>query len=139
MDDSSKDPSQQHTILLVEDDSMLSSMYKEKFELEGFRVLIAFDGETGLQKALNETYDLLVLDIMMPKLSGTELLTKLRETEKGRDLPVIVITNLSDKDEEKKIEDLHVFSFFPKDEITPSILVDSAKKALSSGAGDGKY
>jgi DNA-binding response OmpR family regulator len=126
-----EDQTEKPIILLIEDDPILSKMYTEKFTLEGFTVLTAFDGESGLQKAMNETYNLLVLDIMMPKLSGTELLTKLRSTSRGKDLPVIVITNLSDKTEQQKLEALHVYSFFTKAEITPGILTETVKKALN--------
>lgn len=119
-----------YTILLIEDDPILSKMYTEKFTMDGFTVIPAFDGEEGLAKASQESYDIIVLDIMMPKLSGTELLAKLRKTAKGQNVPVIVITNLSDPDEEKRLEDMHIYSFFTKAEITPGQLADTVRKAL---------
>lgn len=118
------------TILLVEDDPILSKMYTEKFTMDGFTVIPAFDGEEGLAKATKENYDILILDIMMPKVSGTELLVSLRKSAKGQSVPVIVITNLSDPDEQKKLEDLRVYSFFTKAEITPGQLSEAVKKAL---------
>ncbi len=118
------------TILLVEDDPILSNMYNAKFQIAGFNVLIAEDGEIGLKKALEESYDLIILDIMMPKLSGTDLLEQLRATDKGKTMPVIVITNLSDFEEKKKIESLNVYAMLVKADITPSQLVEYTKKAL---------
>lgn len=118
------------SILLVEDDPILSNMYNAKFQIAGFDVLIAEDGEIGLKMALEEKYDLIILDIMMPKLSGTDLLTQLRETEKGKTMPVIVITNLSDFEEKKEIENLSVYAMLVKADITPSQLVEYTKNAL---------
>lgn len=121
-----------HTILLIEDDPVLSKMYTEKFTLDGFAVLTAYDGESGLEKALNETYDILILDIMMPKLSGTELLAKLRITPNGKNIPVIVITNLTDKSEQQRLEELKVYALFTKADITPGDLANAVKKALTN-------
>jgi DNA-binding response OmpR family regulator len=118
-------------ILLVEDDPILSKMYSTKFEIEGFEVLTAFDGEEGLKKALAEEYHLLVLDLMMPRLSGTELLVQLRNSEKGKDKLVIVITNLMDKEEQEKVKELGVYQIMTKAEITPGELVVVTKKALN--------
>jgi DNA-binding response OmpR family regulator len=125
--------SQQHLakILLVEDDPILSKMYVTKFEIEGFEMLTAFDGEEGLKKAMEEEYHLLILDLMMPRLSGTELLTQLRSTEKGKDKLVIVITNLMDKEEQEKVKALGVYQILTKAEITPGELVTVTKKALN--------
>lgn len=117
-------------VLLIEDDPILSKMYSTKFELEGFDVITSQDGEDGLKKALSEDYHLLVLDLMMPRLSGTEILTQLRASEKGKSKTVIVITNLMDKDEQTKVESLGVYVFLTKAEITPGELVETAKKAL---------
>src|SRR5260221_9201958 len=97
-------------VLLVEDDSILSKMYATKFEIEGFGVLLAYDGEEGLKKALEDDYHLLVLDLMMPRLSGTELLTQLRQSEKRKNTLVIVITNLMDKEEQEKVKTLGVYA-----------------------------
>ena len=77
---------QKKTILLIEDDTFLVKMYKSKFENEGFIALVAIDGEEGLKLALSENIDILVLDLMLPKLSGHDLLTRLRKDEKGKDM-----------------------------------------------------
>src|SRR6185369_6451188 len=118
-------------ILLVEDDPILSKMYATKFELEGFTVVVAYDGEDGLKKATEEDYNLLLLDLMMPRLSGTELLTQLRQSEKGKTKPVIVITNLMDKEEQEKVKSLGVYQIMTKAETTPGEIVSVAKKELN--------
>jgi DNA-binding response OmpR family regulator len=117
-------------ILLVEDDPILSKMYATKFQLEGFEVSTAFDGEEGLKKALETEYHILILDLMMPRLSGLELLTQLRNSPNGKDKPVLVITNLMDREEQEKVKNLGVFKIMTKAEITPGELVTQTKEAL---------
>src|SRR3990170_3430272 len=99
MDDSQKKT--QPVILLIEDDPILSKMYSEKFSNEGFKVLIASDGAIGLEMALKEHIDIILLDIMLPRISGTDLLVKLRNEPKGKNIPVIALTNLADPKEKE--------------------------------------
>ncbi len=117
-------------ILLIEDDPFLIRMYKDKFVLEGFEVLIAEDGETGLKMATNETVNLIILDLLIPKLSGIELLKKLRETEIGKSLPVVVLTNLTEKGKQQEAMKLGVRDFLIKADLTPGELVVKIKKVL---------
>src|SRR3989338_1858112 len=83
-------------ILLIEDDSMLASMYQERLSEEGYEVTIAYDGEEALEKTAVEPH-LILLDIMLPKLNGFEVLKKLKENPKTRRIPVIILTNLGSK------------------------------------------
>ncbi len=86
-------------ILIVEDEKMLAEMYKDNFEQEGFEVLSAFDGEEGLEMALKETPDLVILDILLPKKEGTDVLKEIRESgEWGSNAPIIMLTNLDSRD-----------------------------------------
>lgn len=86
-------------ILIVEDEKMLAEMYKDKFEQDGFQVLSAYDGEEGLETALREKPDLVILDILLPKKEGTDVLKELRESgEWGHDVPVVMLTNLDSRD-----------------------------------------
>lgn len=117
-------------ILLIEDDPFLIRMYKDKFVLEGFEVLIAEDGETGLKIATSETVNLVILDLLIPKLSGIELLKKLRETEIGKSLPVVVLTNLTEKEKQQEAMKLGVRNFLIKADLTPGELVVKIKKVL---------
>lgn len=117
-------------ILLIEDDPFLIKMYKDKFAMEGFEVLIAEDGETGLKMATNETVNLIILDLLIPKLSGIELLKKLRETERGKTLPVVVLTNLTEKEQQQEAMKLGVRDFLIKADLTPGELVLKLNKVL---------
>jgi two-component system, OmpR family, alkaline phosphatase synthesis response regulator PhoP len=109
-------------LLLVEDDVFLVNMYKSKLEDEGYDLLVANNGEEGLFLAQKEEIDLLILDLMLPKMSGVVLLEKLRETKP--DLPVLILTNLTDEEEAKKTLSLGVKEFVVKSDITPNQLVE---------------
>jgi DNA-binding response OmpR family regulator len=86
-------------ILLVEDDSYLVRMYQKVLELEGFEVVVAQDGETGTKLAETDKPDLVLLDIMLPKMSGYQVLDALRSKETTKHLPVIVLTNLASSED----------------------------------------
>ncbi len=118
------------TILLVEDDPVLSKMYSEKFKFEGFNVLTAPNGEDGLRLALSEKIDMILLDLMLPRLSGTELLTKLREDAKGKNIKVIVLTNLAEQEEKNKTASLGVVDYLIKAMQTPEEVVKKVKAHL---------
>jgi CheY-like chemotaxis protein len=81
-------------ILLVEDDGLMSRMYGRIFVHEGYTVEIAADGEAGFVKAKEFQPDLILLDVMMPKMNGLELIQKLKEDERTRHIMVVLLTNL---------------------------------------------
>ena len=85
------------TILIVEDVPSLQTAIKEIFEDFNFKVLTASNGEEGLQKAFAKKPDLILLDIVMPKMDGLSVLSLLRKDKWGKNVPVIILTNLSDK------------------------------------------
>lgn len=118
-------------ILLIEDDPFLVGMYKEKFSLEGFNVLVAEDGLQGLSFATSRKIDMIILDILIPKLSGIDLLARLRQDEKGKDIPVIALTNLSGSDDEEKIRSYGVKEYLIKSNYTPGQVVEVIRKYLS--------
>lgn len=83
---------------VVEDESSLSKALQDKLENEGFSVLTAKNGKDGLDIATKEHPDLILLDIVMPVMDGLTMLDKLRHDEWGTEVPVILLTNLSDKE-----------------------------------------
>jgi DNA-binding response OmpR family regulator len=119
-------------ILIVEDDPILARMYKEKFKHEGFSVLIAADGETGLKMSLEENINLILLDIMLPRLSGTDLLMRLREDPKGKNIPVVALTNLAEENEKQKVLQLGVKEYLVKAMQTPEKVVEVVKKYVNN-------
>lgn len=119
-------------ILLIEDDPLIDKMYRAKFASEGFKFEVAQDGIEGLELALNKVPDFIILDIMMPRLSGIDFLEKLRQKPKGKKIPVIVLTNLSEKEEEERAQELGVVDYLVKANVTPGTVVDKIKKHLGS-------
>ncbi len=118
-------------ILIVEDDPVLARMYTEKFKFEGFNVIVAKDGEEGLQIALKNAIHLILLDIMLPRMSGIDMLSKLREDPRGRSLSVIVLTNLAEAEEKAKAIQLGVRDYLIKAMQTPEEVVNLVKKYLT--------
>ena len=81
-------------VLIVEDEAAVSGVLRDNLENEGFEVFIATDGEEGLNMALKEKPDLILLDILLPKIDGTTVMQKLREDSWGKTVPIILLTNL---------------------------------------------
>jgi len=119
-----------HTILIVEDDPVLSHMYSEKFTFEGFNVLNAKDGEEAFSLATTKDIDVVLLDIMLPKVSGTDFLEKFRMEPKGKVTPVIALTNLAEEEEKQKAIKLGVEVYLVKAMQTPEQVVDTIKKCI---------
>lgn len=82
------------TILVIEDDKSVAALLEDVLKSEGFDVLVERDGEWGLRKFQEKTIDLLIVDVLIPKIKGFDLITRIRETEKGRNLPIIVISGV---------------------------------------------
>lgn len=122
-------------ILIVEDDAPLAEVLQERFENEGFDVIVAKDGEQGLFMALEKQPDVILLDIVMPKLDGLTMLRQLRAREEGRNIRVIVMTNLSDSKEVHEALSLGAHDFLVKSDWAIADLVASVRSQLKeSGA-----
>jgi DNA-binding response OmpR family regulator len=117
-------------ILLVEDDPFLLSMYTVKFELENFSVISAEDGEKGLNLAKKEKPSIILLDIMLPKKDGFEVLEELKKDDNTKSIPVILLTNLSQKTEVSKGLSLGADDYLIKAHFMPSEVVDKIKKLI---------
>lgn len=110
-------------ILFIEDEPVFVEMFGKRLRDEGYEVTAMRDGASGLQAALDGTFDLVICDIMMPGMDGRELVTKLREAEKENNTPVFVFSASLDTVELKALEASHdVEKTFLKTQITPSEL-----------------
>ncbi|MDD5290564.1 MAG: response regulator [Patescibacteria group bacterium] len=118
-------------ILLVEDDPFLLSMYNTKFEMENFKVVTAEDGEKGLKLALKEMPDVILLDIMLPRMDGFEVLKALKADKKTSGIPVILLTNLSQKEKVKEGLSLGANDYLIKAHFMPSEVVEKIKKLIN--------
>ena len=105
---------QKKKILIVEDEASLSRALKDKFESEGFEVMVAENGAIGLQVALKELPDMILLDIAMPVMDGLEMLKLLKETETGKKIKVIILTNYGDMDKFVLAKDLGADDYLVK-------------------------
>ncbi|MFH1522741.1 MAG: response regulator [Patescibacteria group bacterium] len=117
-------------ILIIEDDPFLLSMYTTKFELENFNVISADDGKRGLKLALEEKPDIILLDILLPKMNGFEMLKILKSDKSAESIPVILLTNLSQKDEVEQGLNLGAVDYLIKAHFMPSEVVEKIKKYI---------
>lgn len=117
-------------ILLVEDDPFLLNMYATKFELDNFEVVTAEDGEKGLKLAQKEKPDIILLDILLPKLDGFEVLRELKAKNDTKNIPVILLTNLSQRDDVEQGLKIGATDYLIKAHFMPSEVVEKIKKAL---------
>lgn len=120
-----------HSVLIVEDDPILLEMYKDLFESNKFEVRTASDGEHGLQLALQFKPDLLLLDLLLPKMDGTTVLERLRTDSWGTKVPIIVLTNLNIDGAllEKIIRNRPAYCLM-KVGVTPNEILTKAKELL---------
>ena len=119
-------------ILFVDDDNFLRKVYKAELEDHGHEVILAADGEEGLSKAREFDPDLIILDMIMPEKNGFEVLTELQEDPGTKNIPVVILSNLGQKDDIKKGLDLGAVDYLVKDNTTLAIIVDKVSEYLHS-------
>lgn len=118
-------------ILIVEDDEFLVNIYQTKFEIEGFKVFLAKDGEQALKVAKSKLPDIMLLDILLPKLDGFAVLEELKKDPATKNIPVILLTNLGQKEDVQKGLNLGAADYLIKAHFKPSETVDKVRKVLS--------
>lgn len=116
---------------IIEDEQSISQMYKLKFESEGFEVFTAENGAKGLELIEAHKPDVILLDIMMPEMTGDEMLKKLRNTDWGKNIKVIILTNVSQEEALKKVRELGVSDFVIKAQSTPHQVLEVVRRVLS--------
>lgn len=117
-------------VLLVEDDEMLHTMYTQKFAKEGYEVFSAYNGAEGLQMVDEKKPDVILLDIIMPKMDGFVALKKLKKNENTAKIPVILLTNLGQEEDIRKGKELGADDYFIKANHTPQEIVAKVKEVL---------
>ncbi len=115
-------------ILVVDDEDSVREIYRHEFLNNGYTVVVAQDGEEGLLKAGEERPDMMLLDIMLPKMSGIEVLRALKENELTKKIPVLLLTNLGEETIIKEGFELGADGYLLKVSYTPSQVVDEVKK-----------
>ncbi|NBW29205.1 response regulator, partial [bacterium] len=122
------DNSKKYKILLVEDDESLSNVYVTRFEAEGFDIRRVGNGEDALATAINYQPDIILLDIMMPKVDGFDVLDILKNTNKTKDLKIIMLSALSQEMDIDKAKKLGADDYLIKSEVTIADVVEKIKK-----------
>lgn len=119
-------------ILYVEDDQFISEIYMRKFQASGFEVKNAVTGKEVLRSLKTDTYDLMLLDLVIPEMSGIDVLRELKENPdyKGLDLKIIVFSNLSSDEDRKQCLDYGADGFISKTELSPTGVVEEVNRYL---------
>lgn len=119
-------------IAIIEDDQAISQMYRFKFEAEGFDAQTAENGKLGLELVQTMKPDIILLDLMMPEMTGDEVLEKLRASDWGKDIKVIILTNMGEQEIPPKVKELGVSGIILKANMTPRQVADLVKKTLGA-------
>jgi DNA-binding response OmpR family regulator len=121
-------------ILLVEDDNNLREIYGTRLEAEGYSIFSAGDGEEALATAVREHPDLIITDVMMPKISGFDMLDILRSTPETQNIKVIVMTALSQDDDKQRGKNLGADHYIVKSQVTLEDVVNVVKEVLNDSS-----
>ncbi len=118
-------------IAIIEDDLAIAQMYRMKFENEGFDVSSAENGIVGVQMVESFRPDVILLDMMMPEMNGDEVLARVRKEAWGKDIIVMILTNMGKEEAPGVLEKLDVYTYIVKAEMTPRQVAETVKKALA--------
>lgn len=118
-------------ILIIEDDPLMSRMYQKIFTFEGYEIEMAADGIEGLEKIRTGKPTLILLDIMMPKMNGLQVLEKLKANPETKAIPVVILTNLAGQQDAEKALTLGAVKYIVKSEYEPKQVADMVKEILA--------
>jgi two-component system alkaline phosphatase synthesis response regulator PhoP len=118
-------------IVLVEDDLMLAEIYQTRIELAGYQCLVAYDGIAGLELIKQTSPDLVLLDLMLPHLSGDQILEEMRKSDWGRTIKAIFLTNISESEAPDNIEKLQFERYIVKANISNNQLVEIINQTIN--------
>lgn len=119
-------------IAIIEDDQAISQMYRLKFEAEGYDVQTAANGKLGLELVEQMRPDIVLLDLMMPEMSGDEVADQLRQTPFGKDLKIIILTNVGKEEAPASLKQLGIHKYIVKAEMTPRQVAELVKNELAA-------
>jgi len=117
-------------ILFIEDEAALQKTLGDILRQKGYETISALDGETGLRLAESEKPDIILLDLILPRLHGFEVLKKLKGSSKTKDIPVIILTNLEGMKEIDQAIELGATTYLVKTRYTIEEVIEKVKKAL---------
>ncbi|MCK4592376.1 response regulator [Candidatus Parcubacteria bacterium] len=124
------DQNKKTKVLIIEDDSYISDMYRIKFESENFEIAVANNGIEGIKFLEKVVPDIILLDVVMPKVDGFSVLKTIKKNPKLNKIPVVLLTNLSQKENVERGFELGASSYIIKAHFTPSEVVEKIKEVL---------
>ena len=122
----------QFKVAIIEDDITISQMYRFKFEAEGYQVETAGNGKLGLALAEEMKPDIILLDLMMPEMNGDEMLKKLRATSWGKNIKVVVLTNMGEQEIPEEVKQMDVVAVILKADMTSRQVAELVKQQLAA-------
>ena len=123
-------------ILIIEDDPLMSRMYQKIFTFEKYEVVMAADGQQGLDLARSEHPTLILLDVMMPKMNGFQVLEKLKAEPDTKTIPVVMLTNLAGEQDAETALSKGAVKYIIKSEYEPKQVADMVKEILAGYTRD---
>jgi len=117
-------------ILIIEDDKFLRELISQKLLKEGYDIAEAVDGEKGIKSVKDEKPDLILLDLILPGIDGFEVLTKIKKDSEIAEIPVIILSNLGQKDDIEKGLKIGAAGYLIKAHFTPGEIIDKIKEIL---------
>ncbi|MGM0628955.1 MAG: response regulator [Patescibacteria group bacterium] len=120
-------------ITLIEDEVILRDLLEKKLKKNGYSVEVAVDGEEGLRKVKDDRPDLILLDIVMPKMDGFELMENIVNIDELKDVPVIVVSNSGQPVDIDRAQELGAVDWIVKTELDPQEVVDMVEKQIGKG------
>ena len=123
--------SEKKKILIIEDDVTISLMYKVKFEADGFIVLTADNGASGVEMAKEEKPDLILLDVILPQLDGFSVLEEIKRSAGTKNIPVVVLTSLGTAEDQEKGIKMGAVDYIIKASLTPAELSEKVSSILN--------
>lgn len=127
----------QKKIVIVEDDVMLAEIYQTRLQLAGYTCLMAHDGASGLALIQQELPDLAILDIMLPQMSGVEILAAMRSSDWGANIKVLIATNISEAEAPTELDTLAFDKFIIKANLVNNQLAEIVAETLGDTANKG--
>lgn len=126
-------------ILIVEDDKFLRELINRKLRSENFETVLAVDGESALDLVVSQNPDIILLDLILPGINGFEVLGKIKDNEDIKNIPVIILSNLGQKEDVDKGMGLGAVDYLVKAHFTPSEIVDKINQVLAKSSQKGDF
>jgi len=117
-------------ILLIEDEKVFIEMFGEKLTQDGFEVTTAENGAWGVKEAIRENFDLFIIDMVMPAMTGEEMISRIKLKERVKNVPIIVLSASVDEETQRRVEEMGIEAFYIKTQVTPTELSEKVEEIL---------